>query len=111
MADRVLVPLPDGRWLALQPDTFREGLAAGDAAMGRKSGGAPRPGEEPHPSEEPLMDAAELSRSLNLPKSCVYERARNGDFPSVRVGKHLRFRRSAVLAALGVAAPQAAGHP
>jgi excisionase family DNA binding protein len=101
MSDRVLVPLSDGRWLALEPVAFREALEAGQRVMapqsGSSSGGSP---------DEPLLNAGELAKALQLPKSCVYERARTGAFPSVRVGKHVRFRRSAVLEALGATAPQ-----
>ena len=106
MSDRLLVPLPDGRWLALSPEVFREALAAGDAAMGRPAAAPASSGEG-----EALLNAGELARVLSLPKSCVYEKARSGEFPSVRVGKHLRFRRSAVLAALGSTAAQATGRP
>lgn len=65
---------------------------------------------QPRADSEPLLDAAALSRALNLPKSCVYEKTRTGEFPSVRVGKHVRFRRSHVLAALSATAPEANGH-
>jgi excisionase family DNA binding protein len=102
MTDRVLLPLADGRWLALAPEVFRDALAAGSALMGAPA--SPAPVSE----AEPLLDAGELAQALNLPKSCVYERARRGDFPSVRVGKHLRFRRSHVLEALRPTAKGAA---
>jgi excisionase family DNA binding protein len=49
---------------------------------------------------EALLDADQLAAILNLPKSCVYERARTGAIPSVRVGKHVRFDRVAVMRAL-----------
>lgn len=105
MADRVLVPLPDGRWLALSREVFEEALTAGAAAMD-----AGRSPAAPAVEGEPLLDAGELAKSLHLPKSCVYEKARTGAFPSVRVGKHVRFRRSAVLAALRPTAQLAEGH-
>jgi excisionase family DNA binding protein len=90
MSDRVLVPLPDGRWLALAPDAFRAALEAGAAAMSEHG---PLRRHEAHQPEE----------------SCVYERARTGQIPSVRFGKHVRFRASQVLEALGAAANQAVG--
>jgi excisionase family DNA binding protein len=104
MTDRVLVPLPDGRWLALAPDTFAAGLAAGAAAMTAQSPSGPA--KQP---DEGLVDAGELAQLLSLPKSCVYEKARASEIPSVRVGKHVRFRPSQVLAALGAAGNQAGG--
>lgn len=88
MADLVLIPLPGIGTLELPRDVYLSALRPFASA-------APRPAEG-----EPLLNAVELSKVLNLPKSCVYERARRGDFPSVRVGKHLRFRRSEVLEAL-----------
>lgn len=97
----VMVPLATGQWLALEPDVFRQALAQGSQLAGtveRAAAAAP---------DEQLLNAGELARALSLPKSCVYEKARTGEFPSVRVGKHVRFRRSAVLAALNRTAPQA----
>lgn len=94
MADIVLVPLPGIGTLELPRAVFEASLRPFGTL------GAPAAPTQP----EPLLDAAELAQALNLPKSCVYERARRGDFPSVRVGKHLRFRRSEVLEALGASA-------
>jgi excisionase family DNA binding protein len=106
--DRVLVPLPDGRWLALPPDVFRQALEAGAQAMSSPAGAATGAAQPTEP--EPFLNAGELAQALNLPKSCVYERARSGHFPSHKVRKHLRFLRSEVLAAIRAAAPQAEGH-
>jgi excisionase family DNA binding protein len=94
--DRIVVPLPDGRWLALSREVFAEALAVGAALMT-----PPAAATVPQAESEPLLNAVELSRVLNLPRTCIYEKARAGAIPSVRVGKHLRFRRSHVLAALG----------
>lgn len=91
VADTVLIPLPGIGTLELPRAVYESAL---------RPFGAPAAPTQP----EPLLDAGELAQALNLPKSCVYERARRGDFPSVRVGKHLRFRRSEVLEALGASA-------
>lgn len=91
VADTVLIPLPGIGTLELPRAVYEANL---------RPFGAPTAPEQ----SEPLLDAGELAQALNLPKSCVYERARRGDFPSVRVGKHLRFRRSEVLEALGMTA-------
>lgn len=97
MADLLLIPLPGLGTLELPREVYERHL---------------RPIAAPVQvaAEEALIDAVTLARSLNLPKSCVYEKARAGAIPSVRVGKHVRFRRSAVLAALGATAPQAVRH-
>jgi excisionase family DNA binding protein len=96
MADTVLIPLPGIGTLELPRSVYEAAL--------KPFGATPAPTQP-----EPLLDAGELAQALNLPKSCVYERARRGDFPSVRVGKHLRFRRSEVLEALGTPAKGAVG--
>ena len=105
MSDRVLIPLPGIGTLALSGEAFRAALEAGQQTLTPQSA----PTASPAGDSEPLLDAAALARVLNLPKSCVYERARTGAIPSVRVGKHVRFRRVVVLAALGATAPQAGG--
>jgi hypothetical protein len=70
MADRVLIPLPDGRWLALSAAAFQEALKAGEGAV------APETLPAPNGGSEPLLNAGEMALALKLPKSCVYERAR-----------------------------------
>ena len=51
-------------------------------------------------NEAQLVTTKSLAKTLSLPTSCLYEYARSGRIPSVRVGKHVRFRISDVLAAL-----------
>lgn len=105
MSDRVLIPLPGIGTLALSAEAYQAALAEG-----LRLSVSPAASPAATASDgEPLLNAGELARVLNLPKSCVYEKARIGEFPSVRVGKHVRFRRSAVLEAIGPAAPQASG--
>jgi len=88
MADTVLIPLPGIGTLELPRAVY-------EAALRPFASAAPVA-----PQVETILDAGELAAALNLPKSCVYERAKRGDFPSFRVGKHLRFRRSEVLEAI-----------
>jgi excisionase family DNA binding protein len=88
MADTVLIPLPGIGTLELPRAVYESALRPFAAT----APAAPQP--------DVILDAGELAKLLTLPKSCVYERAKRGDFPSFRVGKHLRFRRSEVLAAL-----------
>lgn len=87
MADLVVIPLPGLGTLELTREAYEAALRPIAAPA------------SPAASEEPLIDAMALARSLNIPKSTVYERARVGLIPSVRLGKHLRFRRSDVLKA------------
>jgi excisionase family DNA binding protein len=93
MSDKVLVPLPDGRWLALAPEVFAEGLRQG--APFNPAAGAAQPAQE-----EPLLDAKQLAEKLHVPVRRIEDGARQGVIPAVRVGRYVRFRRSAVEAAL-----------
>lgn len=48
------------------------------------------------PAPEPLVDVATVARLLGVPKSWVYERAKQYGLPHVFVGRYLRFRLSEV---------------
>jgi excisionase family DNA binding protein len=52
---------------------------------------------------EPLLTADQVSRLLGIPRSSVYEYARRGEdpLPAVRVGRHVRFHRTALERWLG----------
>ena len=54
----------------------------------------------PQASSDGLVTAQQLATDLNVAVSAVYEHAKSGRIPSVRIGKHVRFDRSAVIAAL-----------
>jgi excisionase family DNA binding protein len=88
----ILVPLPDGRWIALEPKAFEVALAAGAAQMGTQR-------TAPY-SPEPVLDAEELAKALNLPVTAIEERARRGEIPSIECGRWRRFKQSAVEVAL-----------
>jgi excisionase family DNA binding protein len=47
-----------------------------------------------------LVTAKALAAEFSLPVSCIYEYAKAGRIPSVRVGKHVRFDKHLVRAAL-----------
>ena len=51
----------------------------------------PSPNESKH-----LRDAGEVAQILNVKRSKVYELARTGDLPSVRIGRYTRFTREAI---------------
>ena len=95
MSDRVLVPLPDGRWLALTPETFRQGLA--DAAAFGPAPIAAGAAGEPEP---PLLDAEQLAEAMGVAVTWVEQAARDGRIPSVHAGRWRRFNRAAVEAVL-----------
>lgn len=42
---------------------------------------------------EPLLSAAEAGALLGIPRSSVYDYAKRGELPHVRVGKHVKFVR------------------
>lgn len=97
MADRVvLVPLPDGRWLALSVVAFQAALQEGEAMLlaPERSPGLPAT------PETELVNAQQLAKETNLPRSTIYELAKANRIPSIRVGRHVRFQRAAVMEAL-----------
>jgi excisionase family DNA binding protein len=42
---------------------------------------------------EPLLSAAQAGSLLGIPRSSVYDYAKRGELPYVRVGKHVKFIR------------------
>lgn len=96
MSDRVLIPLADGRFLALTVEAFREALAIGTALMGE--------GRASEPARGDLVDARECAKALKVPVSLIYRLAREERIPSVRVGaKYRRFCISRVQEAIATA--------
>jgi excisionase family DNA binding protein len=45
----------------------------------------------------PLLAAEELAERLKVPVSWVYEQSRQGNIPTVRVGRYIRFRLQEVI--------------
>jgi excisionase family DNA binding protein len=97
MAAELVLLAVGGEWLALTP----EALAAARLAA-REAGFGPTPGQSTASSaEEPLCDAAALARALgDVPVSWIEQAARDGRIPCTRLGRWVRFKRSAVEAAL-----------
>ena len=93
----VAVPLADGRWLGLTVEEFRAAVARG-AALGL-SPAAPGVSFEPANSEQ-LLNSREMGKLLGIHDTTIEARAKRGQIPCVRIGKALRFKASAVLAAL-----------
>ncbi len=94
MTDRVLICLPDGRWLALSADLFREALLSG-AELAAPSVVSP----VPQPSSG-LVTADEIGEATHMSRSTVYELAKAGVLPCVRVGRRIRFDRERVMTML-----------
>ena len=49
-------------------------------------------------TEDRLLDASEVAELLNVPQRWVYEAARTGGLPVIKLGRYRRFKRSSVLA-------------
>jgi excisionase family DNA binding protein len=90
MSDLVLILLPGVGTLQLSREVYEASLV-------------PLAATTPNPSPASvgeLVTAKMLAITLSLPVSCIYEYAKAGRIPSVRVGKHVRFDASQVLTAL-----------
>jgi hypothetical protein len=98
--DRVLVPLPDGRWLAMDRDVFEAALIAGAEATIGVPGGPPSSAGSP---VEPLLDARQAAEKLSVTARILDDYARAGIAPHYKLGRYLRFRVSEVAAHFRVA--------
>lgn len=88
MPDTVLIPLGPLGVLKMPVELFEAHLVR------------PEPIAAPVSAAPELVPAGVIARENSLAKSCVYEYAKAGRIPSVRIGKHVRFDRAAVRAAL-----------
>lgn len=91
MADRVIIPLPGIGSLELSREEYQAAL--------RPVGMVETVPAVTPPAPE-LVTARSLALTLSLPVSCLYEYAKSGRIPCVRVGKHVRFDPGQVVAAL-----------
>jgi excisionase family DNA binding protein len=96
MTDRVFVPLPDGRWLALSLEAFESALVAGSEAIA-----APAPSSGA--ASEPLLDAEDAAAQLGVSARWLEDCARAGIVPHHKLGRFVRFRVSDVAAHFRVA--------
>ena len=90
MPDRVLIPLPGVGTLDLAREVYEAAL---------RPIAAPSP-PTPDTGNAELVTARALAHQMSLPVSCLYEYAKAGHIPSVRVGKHVRFNAAQEVAAL-----------
>jgi excisionase family DNA binding protein len=102
MPDRVLVVLPDGRALALDPEVYQTALAEG-VKLGSAPGASPAA-----TNNEPLVNADQLAAALGVPATWIETAARQGRIPSYDFGRWRRFRRSEVEAAVRATSGKAA---
>src|SRR5437879_3061244 len=100
MTDRVLIPLPGVGTLDLAREVY-------EAALRPISAPGPL---APATGSAELVTARSLAATTSLPVSCLYEYAKAGRIPSVRVGKHVRFNEAQVLAALRATGHLTVGH-
>lgn len=98
MTDRVLICLPDGRWLALSAELFREALQSGAELA------APPVASPARETSSALVTADEIAEATHMSRSTVYELAKGGVLPSVRVGRRIRFDREKVMTVLASSA-------
>jgi len=90
MADRILIALPDGRWLALDRDAFAAALAAGAELT---AGPSPSPAAF---ASEPLLDADQAAAQMSVSARWLEDSARAGIIPHHKLGRFIRFRVSEI---------------
>lgn len=89
--EMLLVPLPDGRWLALTPETFRAALEAGSSLVPSPHSLAP-----PEPTQK-LLSAEELEERTGVPASWFATQARERRIPFRKLGRYVRFALEEVI--------------
>jgi excisionase family DNA binding protein len=93
----VVVPLADGRWLALETAQFHDALdAARGLGLGPRSSSSQVAGTE----NEPLLNSEDMAKLLGIHSTTLESLAKAATIPSIRIGRVLRFEPSAVKAAL-----------
>lgn len=90
----LLIPLPDGRALALEIPAYRAAL---ERARELIAAPASRP---PDAASDEVLDAAGMEARTGVPATWWLEAARRGDVPCIRAGKYVRFRFRKALDAL-----------
>ena len=93
MGPEVLVPLPDGRWLALDRDQLDRAIHRGAQLMAAQPIGQAASIDV----EEELLDADGAAVVLGVSRATVLRQAKVGSLPCRRVGRYVRFRRAELL--------------
>ena len=90
----VLIPLPDGRWLALTNEELCTALRRAEG-MGFPPNAAPA--APLVAGDEPLCDSRAMGERLGVSAEWCEAAAARGEIPSVRVGRYLRFDPAQVM--------------
>ncbi len=95
MSHRLLIPLPDGQWLALSPEVFAQALADARSILPGKPD--PRPIEAGGAPE--LFTAQQMQARTGVPASWFLKKAREREIPHQQLGRYVRFDLAALAAA------------
>lgn len=90
MTDKVILPLMDGRWLALSPETFQQGLQQGSELV-------PQEQANRQDDEKPLwLPVREVARLCNISETFLYDEIRLKRIRSRLLGRAVRIHRDFV---------------
>jgi excisionase family DNA binding protein len=92
MSDRILMALPDGRWLVLDQKTFVAALAAGAEFAMPKA-------QKMEAAVDELLTAEQIACRLKLPISWIEEATRQGRLPFHEFGRYRRYSLPEVMEA------------
>ena len=87
MSDKVLIPLPDGRWLSMSQKAFEEALQAGAELLPQQT--SPESG-----TPDEIFTADELAAITKVPASWFREAGKRGEIDVVRFKKYVRYPAS-----------------
>ncbi len=90
MTDKVILPLADGRWIALSPDEFQQALKQGNRLM-------PQEQANRQDDEKPLwLPVREVARLCNISETFLYDEIRLKRIRSRKHGRAVRIHRDFV---------------
>lgn len=92
--ETVIIPMPDGRALALELAAYQAALDRGREIVGARSEAATAA------LADQILDAHGMEQLTGVPESWWLEAARGDRVPCIRAGKYVRFRVAAAIAAL-----------
>lgn len=58
--------------------------------------------------DDDVITVVEAAKLLKIGRNAVYDAIKRGELPHLRIGKHIRLSRQAVMRALGSCGPQVA---
>ena len=90
MTDRVILPLADGRWLALDPESFQQALLQGNKLM-------PLEQANRQDDEKPQwLPVREVARLCNISETFLYDEIKLKRIRSRLLGRAVRIHRDFV---------------